>query len=391
MGRHEPYDPFDLQLDHNYEPYTTARSDRPQRLDSTACGAVARTLTTHPKGHREIRMLMGAAVIGLGLAAVTAVTMLSLRPTLAEPTAAAAAVPVSTPASEPTPEAAAPAAAVEPDREPALVLEVLQPMPVVEVEWPEPPPPEWTADAHSDDELARYVEEDNAKLHAASGDDIIDLDGEEGDEDEEQDAEENETATARVAFGRFRSNSDSPSTSKKEKKKKKKKKKKKEAIAASEPIAAPTGPAGEFSRDAARSAMFAAASNASGCATKGGPSGRGKAQVMLSPSGVVSSVSVSAPFAGTKTGSCVAAIFRRVAIPPFTGGGVPLAKSFTIRAPASADDADTADDKPAKKKTAKKTSTKTKKKKKKKKASKKRKSSKTSSVIKKRKKKKRRR
>ena len=88
---------------------------------------------------------------------------------------------------------------------------------------------------------------------------------------------------------------------------------------------------GDFNRDAARSAIFSAASRASGCRTKNGPKGRGRATVTIGPSGRVTSVSVSPPFAGTKSGSCVASVFRSVRIAPFSGSAVTLGKSFTVR------------------------------------------------------------
>jgi len=86
-----------------------------------------------------------------------------------------------------------------------------------------------------------------------------------------------------------------------------------------------------FDRDAARSAIFAAASRASGCRTRGGPKGRGRATVTIGPNGNVISVSVSPPFAGTKSGHCVASVFRAARIAPFSGSPVTLGKSFSVR------------------------------------------------------------
>jgi hypothetical protein len=88
---------------------------------------------------------------------------------------------------------------------------------------------------------------------------------------------------------------------------------------------------GTFNRDAARSAVFAAASNAAGCREARGPKGRGKASVTIAPSGSVTGVAVSGPFAGTKVGGCVARVFRGVRVPAFSGSAVTLEKSFTIR------------------------------------------------------------
>lgn len=96
----------------------------------------------------------------------------------------------------------------------------------------------------------------------------------------------------------------------------------------------PTGPPGAFDRDAARTAMFAASGRASGCGTPSGPTGRGRAVITVSPSGSVSSVSIAPPFSGTAVGSCAAAAFRAVTLPPFTGGSMTLSKSFDIRAAA---------------------------------------------------------
>lgn len=110
-----------------------------------------------------------------------------------------------------------------------------------------------------------------------------------------------------------------------------------------EPPPVPDGPPGEFSRDAASTAMFAAAGRASGCGKPGGPTGRGKALVVMSPSGRVASVSIGAPFGGTAVGNCAAAAFRSVVVPPFTGSSVSLSKSFTIAAPKASKKADTAE------------------------------------------------
>jgi hypothetical protein len=86
-----------------------------------------------------------------------------------------------------------------------------------------------------------------------------------------------------------------------------------------------------FSRDAARSAVFGAANRASGCRTKKGPKGRGRATVTIAPSGRVTGVSVSGPFSGTKSGRCIASVFRSVRVAPFAGSSVTLGKSFTVR------------------------------------------------------------
>ena len=94
---------------------------------------------------------------------------------------------------------------------------------------------------------------------------------------------------------------------------------------------------GEFNRDAARSAMFAAAAAAAGCGSSTGPSKRARVTVVMAPSGKVASVSVGAPFAGTKIGHCAARLFRSVTLPAFTGGAVTLNKSFGARVAGDAD------------------------------------------------------
>jgi hypothetical protein len=88
---------------------------------------------------------------------------------------------------------------------------------------------------------------------------------------------------------------------------------------------------GPFSRDAARSALSAAAGRASGCKRPDGPTGRGRATVTFSASGRAASASVGAPFAGTSVGSCAAAAFRSASVPPFEGSSVTVSKSFFIR------------------------------------------------------------
>lgn len=90
-------------------------------------------------------------------------------------------------------------------------------------------------------------------------------------------------------------------------------------------------PKGEFNRDAARSALNGAASSASGCAQKGGPTGRGRVTVTFSPSGQATQASVGPPFAGTPVGGCAAAAFKRASVPPFSGGAVTVSKSFFIK------------------------------------------------------------
>jgi len=85
-----------------------------------------------------------------------------------------------------------------------------------------------------------------------------------------------------------------------------------------------------LNRGAALAALGSAASAATGCKRDGGPTGSGSASVTFSPDGPVKSVTVSAPFAGTPVGQCVATVFRGAHVPPFSGSSVTLPKSFQI-------------------------------------------------------------
>ncbi len=95
--------------------------------------------------------------------------------------------------------------------------------------------------------------------------------------------------------------------------------------------AATKAPPPPFSTAAAKASLSSAASSAKGCASAGGPSGRGKVQVTFATSGRVTSANVvSGPFGGTSVGGCVARKFRGARVPAFSGGPVTVAKSFSI-------------------------------------------------------------
>jgi eukaryotic-like serine/threonine-protein kinase len=85
-----------------------------------------------------------------------------------------------------------------------------------------------------------------------------------------------------------------------------------------------------LNRGAAMAALGSAASAASACKRAGGPSGSGSVKVTFSPDGPAKSVTVSAPFAGTAVGQCVAGAFRGAHVPPFSGSSITLPKSFQI-------------------------------------------------------------
>ena len=62
-----------------------------------------------------------------------------------------------------------------------------------------------------------------------------------------------------------------------------------------------------------------------------GPTGRGKVTVTFMPSGRATGANVSGGgFGGTSVGGCVASVFRRAKVPPFSGSPVTVAKSFSI-------------------------------------------------------------
>jgi predicted Zn finger-like uncharacterized protein len=95
--------------------------------------------------------------------------------------------------------------------------------------------------------------------------------------------------------------------------------------------AAPAPTAGPFSISAAQAALGSAAGSAGGCKKPGGPTGSGKVQVTFAPSGRVTSANVAGPpFAGTPVGGCVAGMFRRAKVPPFSGNPVTVSKSFSV-------------------------------------------------------------
>jgi len=95
--------------------------------------------------------------------------------------------------------------------------------------------------------------------------------------------------------------------------------------------APPPADAQPFSKASAISALGAAASSAGSCKKPGGPTGPGKATVTFAPSGRVTTATVAGgSYAGTGVGGCVASVFRRAHVPPFSGSSVTVSKSFQI-------------------------------------------------------------
>jgi|GEM_PF-2591533 len=102
------------------------------------------------------------------------------------------------------------------------------------------------------------------------------------------------------------------------------------------PAPTPAAPAkasgsGPFPKEVAQAMLGVAASQAPSCKKPGGPSGAGKAIVTFDTDGqVVITNIVGQGFSGTPTGQCVAALFRRVRVPPFAGDRATVAKVFQI-------------------------------------------------------------
>ncbi|HVU01318.1 MAG TPA: hypothetical protein VHE30_06185, partial [Polyangiaceae bacterium] len=90
-------------------------------------------------------------------------------------------------------------------------------------------------------------------------------------------------------------------------------------------------PAPPFDKEAAKTALGAASSNAASCKKPDGPTGSGKVTVTFSPSGRVTSANVTeGPFGGTPVGGCVAKLFRAARVPAFSGDPVTVSKGFSI-------------------------------------------------------------
>lgn len=102
-----------------------------------------------------------------------------------------------------------------------------------------------------------------------------------------------------------------------------------------EPAPAPTTPsepAGPFDRAAAAASLTASAGQASACRKEGDPSGVASVVVTFAPSGRVTSATIGGPpFAGTPTGSCIAAALRKTRVPAFDGDRVTVSKTVVIQ------------------------------------------------------------
>ncbi len=87
----------------------------------------------------------------------------------------------------------------------------------------------------------------------------------------------------------------------------------------------------EFNKDVARQALEDASQRAAGCRTIDTPAGAARIAVTFAPAGnVTAAVIESGPFVGTSAGGCVAAKFRTVRVPAFTGEPVTVHKSISF-------------------------------------------------------------
>jgi hypothetical protein len=85
---------------------------------------------------------------------------------------------------------------------------------------------------------------------------------------------------------------------------------------------------GPFDRGAAASAL--ASVSVTHCHSGDGVFGQGHARIDFTPSGVVSTVLLDPPFAGSVTGRCVQGAYRRARVPAFAGNMVTVSKSFVV-------------------------------------------------------------
>jgi hypothetical protein len=87
-----------------------------------------------------------------------------------------------------------------------------------------------------------------------------------------------------------------------------------------------------FDNAAATAALSAASQAAWSCRKEGDPPGSAVVIVRYAPSGRVTSATIEpGPFAGTLTGGCVATIFRKALVPPFSGDYMTVKKTVTFK------------------------------------------------------------
>jgi hypothetical protein len=87
-----------------------------------------------------------------------------------------------------------------------------------------------------------------------------------------------------------------------------------------------------FNNAAAQAALNEAAAASWACRKQGDPTGSAIVIVRYAPSGRVTSATIEpGPFAGTLTGGCIATIFRKALVPPFSGDYVTVKKTVTLK------------------------------------------------------------
>lgn len=82
-----------------------------------------------------------------------------------------------------------------------------------------------------------------------------------------------------------------------------------------------------FDQNAARSAVKNANASAV-CASKAGPTGAGRVNIVFAPNGTVSSAKAQPPFAGTDRGTCWEKTYSAIKVPPFTGSPVTISSTI---------------------------------------------------------------
>jgi len=85
-----------------------------------------------------------------------------------------------------------------------------------------------------------------------------------------------------------------------------------------------------FNTNEASMALDRASSRVASCRTEEGPTGTGRAEVRFFRSGSAQAVQVFPPFAGTDVGRCVQKLFGSIAVSPYGGTEVIVAKAFTV-------------------------------------------------------------
>jgi serine/threonine protein kinase len=86
----------------------------------------------------------------------------------------------------------------------------------------------------------------------------------------------------------------------------------------------------DFDKATAQQQLSHVATLIGSCKKAGSQSGPGRALVTLASSGTASNVTIQGKLSGTPVGDCVAAQFRSVHVPPFTGNPVTVGKAFVI-------------------------------------------------------------